>query len=197
MIGIYAFFHIDFDTGKLLLTVGKTIDDEDRVGRYKVTNANISFHYFKKVPSNQLKKAETKLIDILKVAGYKLWKNSREQFIVDDEKITRQFLSEQMECLDTVRNSKIDFNYATLDGEVKDLRNDRPKSDFIPGELAMTISKAGLKERYRKVKTRYVHNGTKLIQFDTLKSKLIDKKAWMIWQCAFKTATFKQEKGPF
>mgnify|MGYP000102941403 CR=1 FL=1 len=59
--GIYAFFTIDFDTGKLILTVGRCEDKEKRLAIYRITNAGINFHYFKKVPINQLIKVAPKL----------------------------------------------------------------------------------------------------------------------------------------
>ena len=40
----------------------------------------------------------------------------------------------------------IDYNVATLDAEVLDIRNLRPKSDFYASEIAMTIRKAGLRK---------------------------------------------------
>tara|TARA_A100001011_G_C13919321_1_gene678438 strand:- start:59 stop:658 length:600 start_codon:yes stop_codon:yes gene_type:complete len=195
--GIYAFFFNDFDTGKLILTVGKCEDKEKRLASYRVTNAGINFHYFKKVPINQLRKEEKSLIKYFKKCGYKLFKNSQEQFLVDNESITRELLSERMSLSINKDYKNIDYNVSTLDGENFDIRNTRPSCDFIPGEDAMTVTAAGLGEKYRKVMTRYVPNGKEIIKLDNPEKKVISEKGWDVWQAATKNALHKQRKGPF
>ena len=195
--GIYAFFTIDFDTGKLILTVGKCEDKEKRLAVYRVTNAGINFHYFKKVPINQLRKEEKSLIKYFKKCGYKLFKNAQEQFLVDNESITRELLSEHMSLSINKDYKNIDYNVSTLDGEVFDIRNIRPMSDFIPGETAMTVTAAGLGEEYRKVTTRYIPNGKGITKLNKPEKKYIDERSWNVWQAATKNALHEEEKGPF
>ena len=46
MIGTYSFFTIDFITGKIILTTGKSNNSNRRLTDYKTTNAGIEFQYF-------------------------------------------------------------------------------------------------------------------------------------------------------
>jgi len=48
--GIYAFFHIDINTGWLIITIGKCENKKERLKDYRVYNAGTIFHYFKEVP---------------------------------------------------------------------------------------------------------------------------------------------------
>ena len=197
MIGIYGFFQIDFDSGTKIINVGKCEDKEKRTDDYRGTNAKINFHYFKEVPLNQLKKAEDNIKDELRKLGYKQWGNSREQFIVDDEVVTRQILSEYMSLSINNNYKHIDYEYNTLYGETKDIRDNRKNCAFIPRLLAMITTKVGLNEKLRYVKTLFLPNGSGINKLDDIKSVPISKDGWDVWQCAIKTATFKQEKGPF
>jgi len=197
--GIYAFFLIDINTGWLIITIGKCEDKEKRLKDYRVGNAGTIFHYFKEVPKNQLTREENKLKNFLKKNGLKLFEKAHEQFIVEDEIKTRELLNEYLGKEINKPFKNIDYNVATLDGETLDIRNLRPMSDFIPGELAMTTTKAGLGEKYRKVTTRFVPNGKGITELTKPEPKYIDEKAWDVWQAATKNALFehKQKKGPF
>ena len=199
MSGIYAFFNLCINTGSLILTVGKCENRKRRLGEYKVYNAGTIFHYFKEVPKNQLLKEEKKLIKLLKKNGYKLFKTSQEQFVIEDKIKTEELLSTYMSLSINKPFKGIDYNVATLDGDVEDIRNLRPKSDFIPGEIAMTLRKAGLGEEYRKVFTRFIPNGKGITELTKPEKKSIDEKAWRVWQAATKNAEYKykQKKGPF
>ena len=159
MSGVYAFFSFCINTGYLILTVGNCQNRKRRLAEYRIGNAGIIFNFFKEVPINRLRKEEKKLIKLLQKNGYKLFKTSQEQFIVEDRIKTEKLLSEYKDKMINKPFKNIDYNVATLDGEVLDIRNLRPKSDFMPGEIAMTIRKAGLGEEYRKVFTRFIPNG--------------------------------------
>ena len=151
------------------------------------------------MPINRLRKEEKKLIKLLQKNGYKLFKTSQEQFIVEDRIKTEKLLSEYKDKMINKPFKNIDYNVATLDGEVLDIRNLRPKSDFMPGEIAMTIRKAGLGEEYRKVFTRFIPNGKGITELSKPEKKYIDEKSWDVWQAATKNALYeyKQKKGPF
>jgi len=197
--GIYAFFGFCINNGCFILTVGRCENKEKRLAGYRVTNAGIIFNFFKEVPLNQLRKEEKKLIKYFKKCGYKLFKNSLEQFIVKDKTKTEELLTEYMGLPVNKPFKNIDYNVATLDGENLDIRNLRPKSDFIPGEIAMTITEAGLGEEYRKVMTRFIPNGKGITELSKPEKKYIDEKSWDVWQTATKNALYeyKQKKGPF
>ena len=195
--GIYGFFQWDYDSGKLILNVGKCENKEERTGDYRGTNAQINFHYFKEVPVNQLSKAEGNIKTTLRKLGYKQWGNSTEQFIVDDEVVTRQFLSEHMSLSINKNYKDIDYEYNTLDGETKDIRDNRKNCSFIPRLLAMITTKAGLNEKLRYVKTWFLPDGHKINELENIKSAAISKEGWDVWQCGYKTAKHEQKKGPF
>ena len=199
MSGIYAFFSFCINTGYLILTVGKCEDRKRRLAEYKVYNAGTIFHFFKEVPINQLRKQEKRLIKLLKKNGYKLFKTSQEQFIVEDKTKIEKLLYEYKDKMINKPFKNIDYNVSTLDGENLDIRNLRPKSDFMPGEIAMTIRKAGLGEEYRKVVTRFIPNGKSITELSKPEKKFIDEKSWDVWQAATKNALYesKRKKGPF
>ena len=187
------------NTGCLILTVGKCENRKRRLAEYRVGNAGIVFHFFKEVPINQLRKEEKKLIKLLQKKGYKLFKTSQEQFIVEDRTKTEKLLSEYQDKIINKPFKKIDYNVATLDGENLDIRNLRPPSAFMPGETAMCLRKAGLGEEYRKVMTRFIPNGKGITELSKPAPKLIDEKSWDVWQAAVKNTEYKykQKKGPF
>jgi len=204
--GIYGFFQWDYDSGgKLILNVGKCENKKERTKDYRGTNAKINFHYFKEVHINQISKAEEIIKTKLKNLGYKQWGNSTEQFIVDDESVTRQFLSEHM-SLSVIKNYKnIDYEFGTLDEHTiggpkvtKDIRDDILNCAFIPRLLAMLITAVGLDQNIRYVKTWFIPKGNKIIKTDNITSVPISKDAWDVWQCGYKTAMeTKRVKGPF
>ena len=199
MSGIYAFFQFSFNTNLLILTVGKCDNKKKRIAGYRITDAGIEFHYFKEVPKNQLRKEEKRLIKFLKNNGLKLYKNAQEQFVIEDKIKTEELLSDYMSLSINKPFKDIDYNVSTLDGDVEDIRNHRPTSAFIPGEPAMTTTKAGLGEKYRKVKTRFIPNGKGITQLTKPELKFIDEKSWDVWQAARMDALYeyKQKKGPF
>ena len=151
------------------------------------------------MPINQLRKEEKKLIKLLQKKGYKLFKTSQEQFIVEDRTKTEKLLSEYKDKMINKPFKSIDYNVATLDGENLDIRNLRPPSAFMPGETAMCLRKAGLGEEYRKVMTRFIPNGKGITELSKPEPKLIDEKSWDVWQAAVKNTEYKykQKKGPF
>ena len=204
--GIYGFFQRDYDSnGTLILNVGKCENKKERTKTYRGTNAQINFHYFKEVPVNQISIAEEIIKTKLKNLGYKQWGNSTEQFIVDDESVTRQLLSEHM-SLSVIKNCKnIDYEFGTLDEHtiggpkvIKDIRDDILNCAFIPRLLAMLTTAVGLDQSIRYVKTWFVPKGNKIIKTHNITSVPISKEGWDVWQCGFKTAMeTKKVKGPF
>ena len=183
--GVYVFFSIDYETGQLILTMGKCQDEKKRRNDYKVTNANIVFHYFKKYALNELVNAETKLKNIFKKAGYKKWKTSSEQFIVEDETKTREFLSTFMEILHTRKNVKnINYNVATLGNDTTDIRDVRPPCTYLAGETAMVVTEAGEGEVYRRIRMKFISTPSgKIKELEKIISVPISSRAWPLVQC--------------
>jgi len=183
--GLYVFFSIDYETGQLILTMGKCKNEKNRMDAYKVTNANIVFHYFKKYALNELVKAEAELKNTFKKAGYKKWKTSDEQFIVEDETKTREFLSTFMETLHTRKNIKnINYNVSTLEDNTTDIRDIRPPCTFLAGETAMVVTEAGKGEGYRKIPLKFITTTSgKVKELPKTISVAISSKAWSIIQC--------------
>ena len=183
--GLYVFFSIDYETNQLILTMGKCKNQKKRLGAYKVANANIVFHYFKKYALNELVKAEAELKKIFKDAGYKKWKTSSEQFIVEDETKTREFLSTFMEILHTRKNVKnINYNVATLGNDTTDIRDIRPPCTYLAGETAMVVTEAGEGEGYRRIRMKFISTTSgKIKELAKIISVPISSKVWPLVQC--------------
>ena len=183
--GLYVFFSIDYETNQLILTMGKCKNQKKRLGAYKVANANIVFNFFKKYALNELVKAEAELKNIFKKAGYKKWKTSNEQFIVEDETKTREFLSTFMETLHTRKNIKdINYNVSTLGNDTTDIRDIRPPCTYLAGETAMVVTKAGKGEGYRKIPMKFITaTSGKIKELPKTISVHISTKLWPFVQC--------------
>ncbi len=194
MSGIYAFFNWCYNTNKLILTIGKSKNKKERLKEYRVYNAGTIFHYFKKVPINQLRKEETKLKNFLKKNGHKLFLTAIEQFIVEDKIKTEELLTEYLGKPINKSYKNKSFNVSTLFGN-EDIRNLTPMSDFTPGETAMPTTKRGLAEKYRPVYTIMIPNGKGLKELSKLEPKLIDKNSWDTWQCCERTCEYKFANG--
>ena len=191
---LYGFFQLDMKSGIYFLTVGRTTDKTDRVDRYKNTNANITFDYLKEVKPNFLTKAEGELLEHLK-KYYKLWKTSTEQFEIgttmEDVQKAERILLEVMDKVKTKSNDvkEIDYEYGTLEG-IKDIRDDRKPCTYIPGEVAMIVTRAGVfakgkkysKERSRFYLTKYQKKGRRLLKLQQEQRVPVSNYAWDIIQ---------------
>ena len=191
---LYGFFQLDMKSGIYFLTVGKTKDKKERVDRYKTTNANITFEYLKEVKPNFLTKAEGELLEHLK-KYYKLWKTSTEQFEIgttmEDVQKAERILLEVMDKVKTKSNDvkEIDYEYGTLEG-IKDIRDDRKPCAYIPGEVAMIVTRAGVfakgkrysKERSRFYLTKYQKKGRRLLKLQQEQRVPVSNYAWDIIQ---------------
>ena len=175
--GIYAFFQFDFKESRFIVTTGKTEDKEEREKSYQTTNANITFDYFKPVKINFLSTEEIKFQKNLHKSGLEYWKNSKEQFVVGETK--EHMLQVENLILETLEKVKsrsrdiknIQYKYPVLFDEygnqtdgtfVEDIRDKREKCSIFPGKDAMIINKAGIGEKHRYYKTRYIYEGKKL-----------------------------------
>ena len=191
---LYGFFQLDMKSGIYFLTVGKTTDKKEREDNYKTTNANITFEYLKEVKPNFLTKAEGELLEHLK-KYYKLWKTSNEQFEIgttmEDVQKAERILLEVMDKVKTKSNDvkQIDYEYGTLMG-TKDIRDDRKPCTYIPGEVAMIVTRAGVfakgkrysKERSRFYLTKYQKKGRRLLKLQQEQRVPVSNYAWDIIQ---------------
>lgn len=90
------------------------------------------------------------------------------------------------EILETMREikrpkiKKINYDVGTIYG-TEDIRDLRPKSDFLVGEDAMISTEAGVGEEYRKVWT-YMNKGMKKLTVP--EHWHIDPKSWKTWLMA-------------
>ena len=198
MSGIYAFFNICPYTLRWILTVGKCENKESRLSDYRTTLASIEFNFFQEIPKSLLHRKEQELIRLLK-KRYDVHRNSLEQFIIggDGERdVETNFLLEHMNKLETKGDSKhVDYKYIDVYGEVGDIRDNRDKCTFMPGQLAMITTKAGPNEKQRHVYTKFITDGQGLIELDQPTKKPISKPAWDVWQCATKTALHKPKEA--
>ena len=202
--GIYAFFQFDFKEGRFIVTTGKTEDKEEREKNYQTTNANITFDYFKPVKINFLSTEERKFQKNLHKSGLEYWKNSKEQFVVgttkEDMLQAENLILENLEKVKSrSRDVKgIDYKRIKLadnDGNVfdepieVDIRDERKKCFFYPGEDAMIINKAGQGEKHRMVSTWHILEGKKLKPLSKPIYVPISNKAYDLWR--LKEANFK------
>lgn len=203
---LYGFFQLDMKSGIYFLTVGKTKDKKERVDNYKTTNANITFEYLKEVKPNFLTKAEGELLEHLK-KYYKLWKTSTEQFeigtTIEDVQKAEKILLKVMDKVKTKSNDvkDITYEYGTIDG-VKDIRDFRKPCTFIPGQVAMIVTRAGVyargkkytTERSRTYLTKYQKKGRRLIELKQEQRVPISNYAWDIIQVVQANEREKQKQ---
>jgi len=203
---LYGFFQLDMKSGIYFLTVGKTTDKKEREDRYKTTNANITFEYLKEVKPNFLTKAEGELLEYLK-KYYKLWKTSTEQFEIgttmEDVQKADRILLEVMDKVKTKSNDvkDITYEYGTIDG-VKDIRDLRKPCTFIPGEVAMVVTRAGVyargkkyaTERSRTYLTKYQKKGRRLLELQQEQRVPVSNYAWDIIQVVQANEREKQKQ---
>ena len=202
--GLYAFFQWDFKEGVIILTTGKTENKDARESDYKVTNANISFDYWKPVNINFLHKEEKKFQKELHNSGLKYWKTSLEQFIVgntkEDFEKAEKILLESLKKVKTKSNKHKNVQYefgCLIDengniGGTFDIRDLRKKCDLIPGEEAMIVNKAGINERTRKYLTKYRKEGRRLVECEPHYVN-VSNIAWDIIQIVQKNERYGKE----
>ena len=185
---LYGFFQYDMFEKVYILVIGKTEDKEERVRKYRTTNANISFSHLKEVGHNYLTEAEGNLKEYLR-KYYPTWKTSTEQFVVgdslDDVYKAEKILEEKLETVKTkgVDHKTVDYNRGTLplngsDYGVVDIRDFRKSCDMIPGKVSMIMRRAGAYESPRTYLTKYILKGRKLLKLDIPKRFNISNEAW-------------------
>jgi len=192
--GIYGFFTYDWKTGTFILTTGRAENKTRREKDYRITNANIEFDFWSPVEKKHLVREEKKIQKLLFNSGFKYWKNSIEQFEIgrtkDDLIRVENVLSECFYKLNSYRKNFQSIQYeigvlfdenGNLGGEV-DVRKLRKKCDFIPGEEAMIVNKAGYKEKTRKYLTKYKKEGRRLVELEQPVYVNVSNKAWDIIQ---------------
>ena len=158
MIGPYAFYTVYHATGVTILVTGKTNDMKRRMKDYRTTNSNIEFKYFKEVPANELLNEEQKLQAYCKSKGLKCWGNSIEQFEVENQELTDQFMNEYFgKPFEYNKHKNANYKIATLFGE-EDIRDHRENCWWNSRDKAMPVTKTGANEKVRKVKTNYKLN---------------------------------------
>lgn len=203
---LYGFFQLDMKSGIYFLTVGKTTDKKEREDNYKTTNANITFEYLKEVKPNYLTKAEGELLERLK-KHYKLWKTSTEQFEIgttmEDVQKAEKILLEVMDKVKTKSNDVKDvvYEYNTIEG-IKDIRDLRKPCTFIPGEVAMIVTRAGVfakgkkysKERSRSYLTKYLKKGRRLLKLQNEQRVPVSNYAWDTIQVVQANERLKQQE---
>tara|TARA_A100001015_G_scaffold303746_1_gene393913 strand:- start:1335 stop:1994 length:660 start_codon:yes stop_codon:yes gene_type:complete len=160
MIVTYAFYTVDHATGATILVTGKTKDMTRRMADYGTTNSNIKFQYIKEVPANELLNEEQKLQEYCKSKGLKYWGNSIEQFEVDNQELTDQYMLEYFgKEYEYNKHKNANYKISTLFGE-EDIRDHRPNCWWNSRDKAMPITATGVNERVRKVKTLFKLNKT-------------------------------------
>jgi len=170
--GLYLFFQYCWRSNAWILITGRCEDKESRLGDYRVGLASTEFDYFIPTPKNKLKSHEKKLQKLL-AESYPTHKNSIEQFVigdtVDERDSAMSFLSEDMKLpINEPSPQKLHEYYrATLDGDVIDTRDFRPKCDLIPGETAQLNNKVNEPNKFRPMKTYVTLEGNKLIEHAT------------------------------
>ena len=192
--GIYGFYTYDWKTGTFILTTGRAENKKKREDSYRVTNANIEFDFWSPVEIKHLVREEKRIQKLLFNKGFKYWKNSIEQFEIG--KTTDDLLKVEdilLECFYKIKSYRkkhkdIQYEYGVLFDEngnvggTVDVRKIRKKCDFIPGEEAMIVNKAGYKERTRKYLTKYKKEGRRLVELEQPVYVNVSNKAWDIIQ---------------
>jgi len=182
--GIYGFFHYDMNYDIYILTIGRTDRKDGRLSDYRTYNAKLEFDFWAPVGVNRLVKAENKLKKSL-LKKYKTWGNSPEQFEIgdlEDTKVVEKFLVEEMKMIFNFKRKSnfIDYTVNTVYGEVLDVRDTRKKCYFIPGEIAMITTTAGMKEKCRKYTTYFEKKGSKIIELEHSKQVYVSQHAWRV-----------------
>ena len=124
----------------------------------------------------------------------------RETFIIGDDLTKLETLNMiksilPPDLLATMRTAKrtdvkdVDYKVNTLFGE-EDVRNLRPKCDFLTGEDAMPITAAGVGEKWRSVNAWMTND---LKHLDAAEKMNISAKAWKIW-CMAKGSSRREEE---
>ena len=193
MIGTYSFFTIDFITGKIILTTGKSNNSNRRLTDYKTTNAGIEFQYFKECPENELLSQEQDLQNYCKDNGLKEWGKGGEQFVVEDLEYTKKILNNYFgNPFQYSKSKNIDYSVATLFGQ-EDIRDFRPNCWWNTRDKAMILTAAGPNERVRKVKTffKLVKAKRKIQKLEVEQSVPTGQNAWNIIQVERKNERYR------
>ena len=188
MIGVYTFVYKDMDN-KVCCKVGKDGSKKNRrIDQHLTSCAGLSEGPFFPCSEKELNTLERTMLDLMR----ENFESIRDETFILGDNLT---LDESVDVLksiltpdilETIRTTRrtnhknIDYTINTLFGQ-QDIRDLRPKSDFLIGEDAMIQTEAGVGETYRKVWTWMNKQMQKL---ETPEHWHIDDKSWKTWVMA-------------
>ena len=188
MIGVYTFVYKDMDN-KVCCKVGKDGSKKQRrIDQHLTSCAGLSEGPFFPCSEKELNTLERTMLDLMR----ENFESIRDETFILGDNLT---LDESVDVLksiltpdilETIRTTRrtnhknIDYTVNTLFGQ-QDIRDLRPKSDFLIGEDAMIQTEAGVGEDYRKVWTWMNKQMQKL---ETPEHWHIDDKSWKTWVMA-------------
>ena len=188
MIGVYTFVYKDMEN-KVCCKVGKDGSKKHRrIDQHLTSCAGLSEGPFFPCSEKELNTLERTMLDLMR----ENFESIRDETFILGDNLT---LDESVDVLksiltpdilETIRTTRrtnhknIDYTINTLFGQ-QDIRDLRPKSDFLIGEDAMIQTEAGVGEDYRKVWTWMNKQMQKL---ETPEHWHIDDKSWKTWVMA-------------
>ena len=193
--GIYAKIQYNWRDRIYFILIGKTENKERREKEYGIGDSFFKFDYFMEMNNQQLIKGENKIKEYLVSNGLTTYGNSYEQFEIGTEhnlefaeKILENYFNKKLKY----RNyKKVDYEVSALPGygnvlgkDVTDIRPLREKCSVIKDKPAQIITKAGVGESIRKVKTAAIIENGRLIKLDEVESVPLCIEGWYIWQMA-------------
>ena len=204
LIGVYIYFYKDMNN-RVCCKVGRTDggkSNQTRIDNHLTSCAGLSEGPFFPCLKKETRTLETYVLDLFKERFESI---RRETFIIGDDltmdeslEIIKSILTPDL--LENMRTTKrtnvknVDYNVNTVFGK-EDVRNLRPKCDFLVGEDAMPTTKVGVGEEWRSVDV-WMTNGLK--HLDAARERNISAKAWKIWciaHASFRAIEERQGKG--
>ena len=198
MIGVYTFVYKDMDN-KVCCKVGKDGSKKQRrIDQHLTSCAGLSEGPFFPCSEKELNTLERTMLDLMRENFESI---RDETFILGDnltldesidvlKSILTPDILETMRTTRRTNTKNINYTVNTLYGE-QDIRDLRPKSDFLIGEDAMIKTEAGGGETYRKVWT-YMNKSMKKLTVP--EHWYIDPKSWAIWVMARHSLRMEQEQ---
>tara|TARA_Y100000004_G_C8780642_1_gene354820 strand:- start:43 stop:672 length:630 start_codon:yes stop_codon:yes gene_type:complete len=199
MIGVYTFVYKNMDN-KVCCKVGKDGSKKQRrIDQHLTSCAGLSEGPFFPCSEKELNTLERTMLDLMR----ENFESIRDETFILGDNLT---LDESIDVLksiltpdilETIRTTRrtnhknIDYTVNTLYGE-QDIRDLRPKSDFLIGEDAMIQTEAGVGEDYRKVWTWMNKQMQKL---ETPEHWHIDDKSWKTWVMARHSLRMELERA--
>lgn len=194
--GVYTFFYKDMDN-RVCCKVGKTSSRKNRIDEHLTSCAGLTEGPFFTCLVKEVNTLEAHVLDLFRKRFESIRK---ETFIIGDDLTKLETLNMiksilPPDLLATMRTAKrtdvkdVDYKVNTLFGE-EDVRNLRPKCDFLTGEDAMPITAAGVGEKWRSVNAWMTND---LKHLDASEKLNISVKAWKIW-CMAKASSRREEE---